>query len=146
MQECESSLQKNPSKSEEAILKDLHNRLDKKKGHQRAKIDALEKSFSHALIRLKLLHQVTEEFYADALIDEVDIVLDCHQEVNFPGGDTIAINSPRNLLLFNLYQHLVSVELADVVRLQSNKQEDMSPDQYSSKVVPYSRPSGRRFL
>jgi hypothetical protein len=84
---------------------------------------------------------------ADALIDEVDLILDSLQEVNFPEGERVAIKIERNNLLLNIYKALSSDSLKintlegnpsvnDVVGLRANEQSKMDKNKYLMHVVP----------
>jgi hypothetical protein len=119
--------------------RDLEKKLDQQKTYLIAKVEMHEKSLVNSLNRLKLLHQVTIEFtnVGDALLDEMDILLDCLQEVNFPDGENSSINPMWNTLLFYLYKYLLSEELSGIVRLQSNEQNLMTTQQYSKFVIAY---------
>ena len=133
----ELDFKKAQSPAEVASLKDSKSKLLKQQNHLAAKIELHEKSLAQALIKLKLLYLVKREFqhYGDVLIDEFDIILDCHLEVNFPSGDTLSIDSTRNLLLFHLYQWMVTDEIAKIVNLHSNDQSHMTPEEYKKIVV-----------
>lgn len=102
--------------------------------------------------KIGLLHKVVEQFpaNADALLDEVDLLLDCLQEVNFPAGDTIPVSAIGNALLHKVYQTLISkdvkvrtengeMSVAEITKLEKNDQKDMMEDPtnpYEELVVP----------
>lgn len=84
---------------------------------------------------------------AIALMDEVDLLLDCLQEVNFPEGEKQPIDPTYNKLMHEIFLAIVSDKLhistlpgkpsiMQIVRLHENKQDLMSPEQYLQHVVP----------
>ncbi|MCB1118991.1 MAG: DUF3638 domain-containing protein, partial [Chlamydiia bacterium] len=116
----------------------------------------LEKKLAHCLEQVEkaqgkvvLLSDVAKQFpeFSDALIDEVDLVLDCLQEVNFPDGDQIPLKPVRNRLLHDIYALLTNdtIKLEDVpgapsiakfVCLQENLQAEMKKEDYLKFVIP----------
>lgn len=114
-------------------------------------LKVLRASLENSRRKLELLSEVVEVFpnHSDALLDEVDILLDCLQEVNFPDGDDLPVVPVRNSLLHKIYEGLISAEikvstldgepsLAEVVRLNSNEQTLLMTDgdKYIKHVVP----------
>lgn len=104
---------------------------------------------TEAQTKLTLLAEVIHTFSTsgDALIDEVDLILDCLQEMNFPDGDRIKIQTGRNNLLLNIFQCLTSKELKiqslvetptidDVMQLRRKDRKNFDKAQYIDHVVP----------
>ncbi|MEM1282020.1 MAG: DEAD/DEAH box helicase family protein, partial [Chlamydiota bacterium] len=102
-----------------------------------------------AKIQLELLRQVVSVLpeSADALIDEVDLILDSLQEVNFPAGERSSVKIERNNLLLQIYKTLVSDELKvhsiegnpsvnDLVGLRNNEQSKLDKNKYLNHVIP----------
>ncbi|QVL58014.1 MAG: DUF3638 domain-containing protein [Simkaniaceae bacterium] len=82
----------------------------------------------------------------DALMDEVDLILDCLLEVNFPDGEKIPINPKYNRLGHALYLQLIRDDLTiptlpgkpsvlAVTQLLSNKQS-IDPEKLTRHVFP----------
>ncbi|ADI38006.1 DEAD/DEAH box helicase family protein [Waddlia chondrophila] len=104
----------------------------------------------HHTSKLKImkLAEVTKRFatQCDALMDEVDLLLDCLQEVNFPDGETVPIDPTTNSLIHTCFKALVSkklmvdeqkkISVADVVRLEENAQTLMDTHRYLNKIIP----------
>ena len=99
--------------------------------------------------KLKALSKVVELFpeKGDALLDEIDLILDYTHEVNFPDGEEIRIHPVRHQLLHCIYKALTEQELkiptlpgepsmVDIVRLHANDQTLMSQETYLHHVVP----------
>lgn len=95
---------------------------------------------------LNKILRITES-KADSLIDEVDLILDSLQELNFVDGQKIAINSVRSGLLLSIYKSLLSKKIIlktmpgepnvnDVIRLGDLQRPHLNPKDYLQHVVP----------
>lgn len=132
-------------KQKEAILKSLENnvqRLEKMKSSLRKH---LEEQKEHLIGLAEILKMTSKN--AIALMDEVDLLLDCLQEVNFPEGERIRIDPTYNQLMYEIYLAIVNENvlvatlpgkpaITQIVRLNENKQDLMSSDIYLQHVVP----------
>ncbi len=72
--------------------------------------------------------------FADVLIDEVDQILDCYQEVTFVDGERTPVDPMRNLLLLTLHKGMLKQEL---IGIDKNQQSLMTPSVYLEQVVPH---------
>ncbi len=115
-------------------------------------VDTSRKKYKEFLQENKLkimrLAEIWKRFsvQGDALIDEIDLMLDCLREVNFPDGEIIPIDETTNHLILACFKALVSDKLYldnsrktsinDVVRLQENKQTLLDSHRYLNQVVP----------
>ena len=119
-------------------------------------LKSLKASLDNSREKLELLSEVVEVFpnHSDALLDEVDVLLDCLQEVNFPDGEDLPLLPVRNSLLHKIFETLISDDikvdslaanpldvppsLGEVVRLKSNEQTLLmtSGDTYIQHVAP----------
>lgn len=83
----------------------------------------------------------------DGLLDEVDLILDSFQELNFVDGEKVAVDPTRNFLLLNIYNALNnptlkintlpnSPLLCNVVKLQTNQQTQLSGQDFIAHVAP----------
>lgn len=95
---------------------------------------------------LNKILRITES-KADSLIDEVDLILDSLQELNFVDGQKISINSTRNGLLLNIYKSMLSKKLIvktmpgnpsidDVIRLWDLQRPHLDPKDHLLHIVP----------
>lgn len=112
-------------------------------------INFLESKITNAQLKLKPLSEIVTEFpkCSDALIDEVDLILDSLQEVNFPSGDKITVKSLRNSLLLHIFKVLLDENIKidsisgfpnikDFVGLHTNKQSNLNTTDYLQHIVP----------
>lgn len=85
--------------------------------------------------------------HADGLLDEVDLILDCFQEVNFVDGEKVAVDATRNLLLLSIYKGLTSAKLViktpngpqtvrEYMKLHTNNQALVDKNDYIAHVAP----------
>ena len=70
------------------------------------------------------------------LFDEIDINLNVMQGVHFPKGLKVMVNQDQIMHVKKIYEILVSDELKDVTKLTQNRQDELSADDYTSKVLP----------
>lgn len=135
-------------KKREIEIKKNPNNEDEKKAVQ----DEI-KNFNDALLQLRQkaegLNDILRntESKADSLIDEVDLILDSLQELNFIDGAKISINTVRSGLLLNIYKSLLNKGLKiktlpgepsvdDVSRLWDLQRPHMDPKDFLLHVVP----------
>jgi len=86
--------------------------------------------------RLLLKINETIAFCGDALIDEVDLILDCLQEVIFPEGEPVPIDEGGNLLLLEIFKTLTGKELDPLIGLTKNRQSKMDRGLYLRRAAP----------
>jgi hypothetical protein len=82
----------------------------------------------------------------DALIDEVDLVLNVLQEVNFPVGEMKRVSPERIEVVRSLFMILINskatieegktVDLENLVGLKENRQNLVTPQQWQETVAP----------
>lgn len=128
---------------------DLRNSLKAQIAILATRVADSEKQLKATQSRLCLLQKVVATLpeCADALVDEVDLVLDALQEVNFPEGKPVPIKIERNNLLLQIYRALVSHTLKvhsldgapsidKIVGLRRNEQSKMDKHNFLTHVVP----------
>jgi|GEM_PF-2794242 len=127
-----------------------------KRTEEVSKIKAFEDKIAENVLALKnlsktcaLIDQIitmTQKF-ADSLLDEVDIILDSFQELNFVDGEKIHVEPIRNDLMLSLYTAMIDKSLivntldgnpsvAEVVRLATNQQSLLNSEKYLQHVTP----------
>jgi hypothetical protein len=115
----------------------------------RTEISSFARDLEPLAIKIGYLAEIMDEFenFGDALIDEVDLILDILQEVNFPEGKKIKVKAERNRLLYTIYRLMTSREikikslpdqpcLDDFIQLRKNNQTEMNKQLYLEHVVP----------
>jgi len=127
-------------RTEEAVClqKKKFKQLKRSQQQQNVRKLGIEKELPALIDKISLLHNIVESLAesGDALFDEVDLVLDCLQEVNFPSGEATFIDPMQNKLLHMIFQCLVSKKLkvetlpgsptvGSVTKLEENNQELM---------------------
>jgi hypothetical protein len=108
----------------------------------KSNLQKLENNYQITYSSIKALNGIVKKLseQADGLFDEVDVQLDALQQVNFPSGEKIEVNSDGNLLLQKIYQILASDEkISKQLRLCDNKQASLfkkDSDAYQNSIVP----------
>ncbi len=85
--------------------------------------------------------------HGDTLIDEVDIILDSLQELNFIDGAKIHVESELNQLLMTIFKGLISkkifvdtssgkISVLEYLKLHTNQQTLINPADYLERVTP----------
>lgn len=104
-----------------------------------------QESIKKALEIAQMLSLIGEK--GDALIDEVDMILDSHQELNYIDGIKIHVETEFNNLLHQIYKGLISdkisiespngnLSIRDYVKLHTNQQSILSSSDYLNYVTP----------
>jgi hypothetical protein len=107
-----------------------------------AHLEHLGKRYESARTDINLLHDIVKKIskQGDALFDEVDLLFDAYQQMNFPAGEKIGVNPDGNLLLQKIYKVLASdPDIKNRLRLCENKQKSFfktDPDAYQREIVP----------
>lgn len=87
---------------------------------------------------IHILRDILLEFkkHGQVLLDEVDMLLDIHFEVNLPDGDSEAVKTSHIDLFKEIFTCLTNETLEPIVGLRSNKQILLSEQVFQEKVKP----------
>lgn len=70
------------------------------------------------------------------MFDEVDLILDIHQQANSPSGRRFFLEKERVSLIHNIFKFLSLPEIDQIVGLSNNEQKNLSEKKYWETVVP----------
>lgn len=135
------------SENQKAELKDRLERLQVIDANLDKALTMQNQGIEESKEKIKILSELNQIIKGDALLDEVDLILDCLQEVNFPDGSSQPIQATHNNMLHAIFKLLIDDTLkiptiddkpsmAKFVGLNSNEQTLLDSKDFVRHVAP----------